>query len=255
MDNSILQKFFDPVRPVSFDRKRMNYDRLACIADLLDAMSGIIPHNTYIVDYYRKNFFYVSERSLILCGYSRAEAMSRGFDFYSQIMSPEDVRRLLEINTAGFRLFYSISKEQRQQGTISYDVMLTQKNGEKICVNERLKPYMFTEDGNMWLAICTMQLSSGTETGNVRCHFAQADSYLQYSLDERVWLSQPCPKFSETEMRIIQETEKGLTDNEIADIIGCTRSNVRYFKTQLMRKTKTLHFKDAIYHASSFGIF
>ena len=44
----------------------------------------------YIIDYSRKEFVYVHENPLFLCGHSAPEVQCMGYDFYARYVHPED---------------------------------------------------------------------------------------------------------------------------------------------------------------------
>lgn len=254
MENSVQDRFFKPVKPVSFNKMDMDYGLLAPVTKLLDCMSDILPHNAYIVDYYRQNFFYISRQSIFLCGYPHEEAMRLGYAFLAQILSPADLELLAEINEAGFKFFYQVPMEKRIDGSISYDLILRRIDGSTISVNHRLRPYNFTADGNLWLAICSLRPSAATATGNAQVYFREANERYQYSFERKNWSKLPTLELSKSEIYIASETDKGTPEKHIADILSCTRSNIRYYKNQIMCKTDTKTMREAILFLTSAGI-
>ena len=254
MDKSVQDRFFEPVKPVVFNDMNMDYSRLAPVTKLLDCMSDILPHNAYIVDYYRQNFFYISKQSIFLCGYPHEEAMRLGYSFLAQILSPADLELLIEINEAGFKFFYQVPMEKRTDGSISYDLILRRIDGSTISVNHRLRPYNFTADGNLWMAVCSLRPSGATVTGNAQVDFRDPNVRYQYSFERKNWSKLPALELSKSELYIASETDKGTPEKQIADILSCTRSNIRYYKSQIMRKTETATMREAILFLTSAGI-
>ena len=55
----ITTRYLSGLRPVKF-KSTPDYKQLSGIKPLLDAMSSILPHDFYVVDYYKKQFFYIS---------------------------------------------------------------------------------------------------------------------------------------------------------------------------------------------------
>ncbi len=62
------------------------YALMNIFTDFLDSISQTTYHSFYVIDYYKKNFLYVSDNPLFLCGYSSNEVLKMGYGFY--IVSP-----------------------------------------------------------------------------------------------------------------------------------------------------------------------
>ena len=101
-----IESFFKPLRlehPVS----EADYQRIQPYIEALSGFSRIANASIYVIDYYTKNFVYISSNPLFLCGYDIEEVKKLGYDFYAKVVSPEDLSMLLEINEKGFEYFYS----------------------------------------------------------------------------------------------------------------------------------------------------
>lgn len=251
---SVLDRFFEPLQPVKYEKAIIDYEKLEYIKLLLNSISNIVPHNSYIIDYYKKNFFFISKNSLFLCGYTEEEVLELGYDFYEKILSSEDLEKLMEINAVGFALFYDTNEVDRKDGSISYDLLLHRKDGSTFCVNHKLKPFLYTTDSNVWLSVCCVRQSTNNETGNVKVFFKNSNKRLSYSFTTKEWTSLDTINLSETERYIISETDRGTLEKQQADNLGCTRSNIRYYKSQIIKKTNTTTMREAILFLSSNGI-
>ena len=67
MDDSIVTRFFTPIKQVAYDKVLMDSDKLGYVTQLLDSIGDILPHNSYIVDYHKKNFFFISRSKHKFC--------------------------------------------------------------------------------------------------------------------------------------------------------------------------------------------
>lgn len=67
--SEIIRKFFEPVREPAPDEITGDESAIP-MADVLTTLSKISSQSTYIIDYTRKGFQYVSPHPLFLCGYS-----------------------------------------------------------------------------------------------------------------------------------------------------------------------------------------
>ena len=86
----------------------------------------------YIIDYYKREFLYVSENLALLCGQPIDKIYNFGYNLYLEHVPDKEVDMLLEINKKGFDLFSSFPLEERLDYSIQYDFHL---------INKR-KPYL-----------------------------------------------------------------------------------------------------------------
>ncbi len=98
-----------------------DYHNISDIVDSVAAFSRMTYKSVYIIDYYKKNFLYVSDNPLYLCGLSANEVKETGYKFYIDNVPQEDVERLLKINEAGFRFSRDIPADAKRHYTLSYN--------------------------------------------------------------------------------------------------------------------------------------
>jgi DNA-binding CsgD family transcriptional regulator len=251
--NEVMTRFFEPLQPVVL-KKKGAYQKFDYVFKLLDCMDDILHHNGYIIDYCKKNYIYISKQSLFLCGYTEDEVKEWGYQFYEKILSTNDLSRLLEINEVGFKFFYEIPIDRRKDSSISYDLIFHRKDGSTICVNHQLKPFLFTDDGNIWMAVCCIRLSHNTLMGNVMCYFKDAGERYMYSFETKKWQELPPILLTDPERLIVMETNKGAIEKELATRLGCSRNNVQYYKHQILKKTNTTNIREAIIYLYANGI-
>lgn len=254
MKNHIVKKFFEPIEAVRFEGEIADYSKLGYVTQMLNSMRDILPHNSYIIDYHKQNFYFISKDSIFLCGYKEEEVMEWGYQFYQKIISEEDLVKLLEINEAGFDFFYKIEPERQPETSISYDLVFHKKDGSTMCVNHKLKPFLFGPDGKIWMAICCVRPSANDKMGNVKCFFRDTNERFSYSFKEKKWHQLPSFTLTDTEHFIVLETDKGTVEKQLADKLNCTRSNIRYYKSQILKKTDTQTMREAILFLTSNGI-
>ena len=133
--------------------------------DAVKAISQTAYQSVYVIDYNRRNFFYVSDNPLFLCGHSAQRVKEMGYTFYLNNVPKEEQAMLTEINSAGFSAFEQVSPEDRPSCTMSYDFHLL-IHGKKMMINHKITPLLLTPTGKVWLALCTVALSSRKEPGH-----------------------------------------------------------------------------------------
>ena len=143
-----------------------DYQRAQPYVEAAQAFAQTTYQSIYIIDYYRKNFLYVSDNPLFLCGHTADEVRQMGYGFYLSHVPEDEVPMLTELNRSGFRAFYDEPVENRRQCMMSYDFHIT--HGDRLLlVNHKITPLAMTTEGRVWLALCTVSLSPHKEAGHI----------------------------------------------------------------------------------------
>ncbi|MDE6481079.1 MAG: hypothetical protein K2L45_12520, partial [Muribaculaceae bacterium] len=79
MGNNKVNDFFDSGNAVHGEP---DYGLAANFVRTAEAFANTTYHSVYIIDYFRKNFLYVSPNPLFLCGMSADAVKSEGYQFY-----------------------------------------------------------------------------------------------------------------------------------------------------------------------------
>ena len=246
--------FFDPIEQIK-NIGSDNYYKIKHYIDALASISKLVDLSFYIVDYYKKEFYYVSSNPLFLSGYSQDEVLNMGFDFYIEVVSKEDLELLFSLNHAGFKFFYELPIERRDKGTISYDFRLKHKNRQSVVmINHKLTPLLLTEDGNIWMSICLVTLSSSEKPGDV--HIIMQDDSSRYDLNKRClkFIKTQPKKLTPKETEIIKLLALGYRTEKVAAILKVSESTVKNHKTQIFKKLHAKTSAEAVFYASKRGI-
>ena len=145
--------------PRRMDIPDEDYTRAEPCVAMADALSRSTNHSIYLIDYNRRNFLYVSPNPLFLCGRSPEEVRRKGYAFYFEVVPPDDMDRLLEINEAGFRFYYQLPVEKRLHCSIDYDFHICVTDRRTYLIHHKLTPVLLSPQGDIWLALCVVSLS------------------------------------------------------------------------------------------------
>lgn len=227
------------------------YQNLQLLIKSLEAASRSIYHSTYVIDYAKQRFFYVSNNPLFLCGLSAEEVKALGYQFYLDYVPKEDLQMLLEINQAGFDFFTNKTlPEERIKCTLSYDFHLL-NNGKKMLINHKLTPIVLTSEGKIWLALCTVSLSSRKSAGNVFLRKANDPEFWKYSRETQIWKKEAAIVLTNREKEIIRLSTQGFSVKEIADASNISINTVKDNKKRLFEKLDVNCIQEAILLASN----
>lgn len=218
-----------------------------------EAFANTTYQSVYIIDYFRKNFLYVSPNPLFLCGLAAAAVKREGYQFYINHVPDNEVDMLLEINRAGFSFINKIPLSEKHNYTISYDFHIL--NGrEKILINHKLTALACQPDGSVWLGLSVVSLSTHLNAGHITMHCREKSEYWEYSLSTHVWEKQSAPVLNNTEKAIITLSIQGLTINAIADKIHLAVDSVKTARHRLYDKLGVNNITEAILYATNYKL-
>lgn len=216
---------------------------------VLEATTRASSQSLYVIDYSQKGFLYVSSNPLFLCGYSAEEVTKMGYLFYEKIVSTEDLNMLLEINKKGFKFFYEQSIEDRIKFTISYDFRIHGKHSREKMVNHKLTPIILTPNGDIWLALCIVSLSSRSEPGNVFVSKKGLLQHYSYSFKSKKWNESCTITLSDREKEVLQLSVQGFSNKRIAENVFLDVNTIKFHKKKIFQKFNVKNINEAIIFA------
>ena len=248
-----ITDFFKPVKDFS-NIKELDYKHTNALLEALIILSRVLNLSIYVIDYYKKEFAYVSEHPLFLCGYDHEKVKTMGYNYFEQIVIPDDLNMLLEINEKGFDFFYNLPTNRRTHCFISYDFRVKHQNGNIFLINHKLVPFHVLTSGEMWLAICLVSLSENIKPGNVYIQMLNEPVKYIYSFKQKKFNLQGSVKLSDKEKTILKLSSLGYTSKEIADRIYKDLNTVKFHKSNIFKKLEVRNITEAIDFAVKNGI-
>jgi hypothetical protein len=172
--------------------------------EAIKAFTRLTYESMYIIDYENMSFEYVSENPLFLCGYTPAEVLELGYEFYFKNVPEKDLEMLSQINDAGFDFFKKLPGDEKKEYSISYDFHLVNKDGKHILVNHKLTALLLTSDKKLWKAICIVSISHQKNAGHICIYKQGSDEIWKLDLKTKVWRKSEKPKLTKREIEILQ---------------------------------------------------
>ena len=218
-----------------------------------EAFANTTYQSVYIIDYFRKNFMYVSPNPLFLCGMSAEAVKGLGYQFYIDHVPADEVDMLLEINRAGFSFINDVPLEEKRKYAISYDFHLV--NGrERILINHKLTALACQPDGSVWLGLSVVSLSTHSNPGHITMHCRGKSEYWKYDWDLHRWEKRTTPMLNETEKEILTLSMQGLTITDISERIHRAVDSVKSARRRLFEKLEVNNISEAISYATNYKL-
>lgn len=244
-----VNDFFFPkntVGNISVEEK----DQLKNYLQVTEAFARVSYMSIYIIDYQNRNFEYVSDNPLFLCGHSADEVRKMGYNFYFKYVKKDDLDLLLKINQAGFDFYERIPVSERKLYTISYDFHLLNKD-KAILINHKLTPLFLTEAGKIWKAMCLVSLSTHTDSGNITVFKQGNNEFWSYDVKEDIWRNEEKIKLNERELDILRYYAQGYTINEIAEKIFISPDTIKFHRRKLFEKMQVNNISEALSYVTN----
>ncbi len=245
-----VEDFFDINNAVNGEP---DYGLTECFVRSAEAFANATYQSVYIIDYFRKNFLYVSPNPLFLCGMLAEEVKKEGYQFYIDHVPEDEVDMLLEINHAGFSFINKIPLTEKYKYTISYDFHLV--NGhERILINHKLTALVCQPDGSVWLGLSVVSLSTHSDVGHITMLCRDKSEYWKYSLSNHSWEKHRVPVLNETEKAILSLSLQGMTIKAIAEHIHRAVDSVKTSRRRLYEKLGVSNISEAISYATNYKL-
>lgn len=159
---------------------------------------------------------------------------------------------LFKLNEVGFNFFNGLKKERRNEAIISYDFRLKHKdNNSLLMINHKLTPLFLHEDGNIWMAICLVTLSTIKTPGNVHIFMKDDHTRHNFDIDINVFVPASIHKLTQREKEVLRYTAIGKTMEQISEILRISESTIKNHKTKIFEKLHANNAAEAVFYAST----
>ena len=229
------------------------YGNLEPLKRAVDAMANATYQCIYIIDYLKRNFLYVSQNQLFLCGNTAEQVQNMGYEFYVKYVPKEEQQMLVELNEAGFAKFNTMPLDTRRSCFMSYDFHLDNITSRHL-VNHKITPFALADDGRVWLAMCVVSLANNSTAGNIEFHLKGEQRYWLYDLDVHCWRECEMVKLRPQDKEVLMLSAQGLTVQQIADKMCRSIDTVKTYKRVLFERLNVNSITEALVTATNSGL-
>ena len=232
-----------------------DYRNIQDVVDSVDAFSRMTYKSVYIIDYFKKNFLYVSENPLFLCGLSASEVKEIGYKFYIDNVPQEDLERLLIINSSGFYFSKDIPAAEKRYYTLSYNFRVINTVSKKVqIINHQLTPLKMMPDGKIWLALCVASIPTKQGDDTILMFNNRTHEGWNLDLESGTWQSVPYISLTEQETQVLKYSAMGYTTQEIARLMFKSFDTVKGYRKSILEKLGTDSITEAINYTMTFKL-
>ena len=244
--NNFFHKDFMASNPDECD-----YSRIDSYVKFAEAISRNIYQPIYIVDCCRQNILFASGNFKLLCGMTPDEFKENGNKMYFEAIPEDEQAILIEVVQQALKLLYSLPEEIREKLVLSYFFSMV-NNSRRRLIHHKITPLAFSNDGKIWLALCTISMSSNKKLGNITLRKYGDSDYFFYSLNKHIWYHKEGIELTEMEHDILLLSSQGYTIKEIAYMLCKSEDSIKSYKRVLFAKLGVKSITEAVFAAINY---
>jgi DNA-binding CsgD family transcriptional regulator len=243
----VLPAFFEGIEKSSMPD---NIELFACYESFSDMMMEAV----YILDFQKRNFHYVGHHDFFLCGYSQEEAMNLGYNFFREVIHPEDLLLWAKMHNAILKF---LRRPDLQVNGINYfscafrirnRLQAGNKSGY-LMAYQKLKPKWM--NGELRLGICLLSCSVIPKPGHLEIYYKSSPDYDKYSFESQKWKRQKVSTLSERQKWILMLDKQGRSHQEMANIICVSVKTIEKEISSLFEKLGVNSMGQAVIYATN----
>ena len=234
--DSTVQPLYGDLLPVIGDESD---DRLLFGIRELASMSA---EAVYVMDFYKRNFRFVSNHPLFLCGSSVEEVLLQGYSHFQKVIHPKELPLFMEVQAAILQRLHGM----KDLGDIAYFSFAVRiKNRSKYMMGfHKLKPLFV--DGQVRFGVCLLSSSALKRAGNLRLHYHNGVDVEEYFPSVKEWRKTAMPLLTKREEEVIRLTKRGKKRKDIAEKLHISRHTLQNIKVSLFTKLNVISMMQAI---------
>ena len=137
-----------------------------------------------IIDFQKRTFYDVSDHDFFLCGHSRSEVKSIGYQFFEEIIHPDDLFLWSEMHNAILKYIHEKDIEDKEVHYFTCTIRIKssfqfRKTPYYIMSDVRLRPVFINRI--LKHGLCFFTASAIKTTGNLCVYFKEKTIYSEYS--------------------------------------------------------------------------
>jgi DNA-binding CsgD family transcriptional regulator len=204
-----------------------------------------------IFDLYQQKHIFLSSRFETIFGFDISKAHEEGNEYFDKKIHPEDFLNAMKIASYFLKLGFTLSNEEKKDYKLINDYRIKNAEGKYIRVIEQFQALELDKHGNVWLALCVMDLSPNQDISlplqNKVINFKKGELYHFPETNKEANLSK-------REKEILSLISDGFISKEIADNLFLSVHTVNTHRQKILEKLNVSNSHEAIKLAKSFGL-
>lgn len=229
------------------------YERAEQLRPIVGSFVRTSYQSVFIIDFYKKNYFYVPECPLFLSDVMPSDFQREGLSLFLDRIPRSEVRKLFRVCQSGFELFYNQPTETREQCVICYDFHLLDR-GRRVMVHHKLTPFLMTKDNELWMILCVVSLSPQKTAGHAIFRNKATGMTWSYSFDTWQWDVENMAILSQDEKKLLAYSAQGHSREAVGRMMGKSVDTIKLYRRRLFEKLGVDNITEAVSYASAYGL-
>jgi len=252
-ENTIYQQF---ELSQKFNATELDYSVAENFALVLRHLESMSRQCFWIFDYFRNNFYYLSENTHFFKELEYKEIVENGYDYFIRNTHPNDILYLLAIHKAVWKFLKNLREgENVTDYKTAYIIRLQNAKGQYISVSQQVKIIATDKTGNVWLSIGLFE-----EVAHELAYFPYIENTRtgeQIELSEIVRRKQQlqAPELSDREIELLHYLADNLSQSEIAERMCISVHTLKNHRKNLYKKLQATGKLEAVKNAFYLGVF
>jgi len=247
----IYREYDKVISSQHFVEDDLDYSILDRDIKLLDMLNVIENSAISIFDLYQQKHLYLSSRFETIFGYNISKAHEEGNEYFDKKVHPDDFLTAMKIASYFLKIAYALPAEEKKDYKLINDYRIKNAEGKYIRVIEQFQALELDKHGNVWLALCVMDLSPNQDISlplqNKVINFKRGELYHFPDSIKEVSLSK-------REKEILRLISDGLISKEIADNLFISVHTVNTHRQKILEKLEVTNSYEAIKIAKTYGL-
>jgi DNA-binding CsgD family transcriptional regulator len=218
-----------------------------------DFLSSMMTETLIVLDFDLKNFRYIPNNDVILCGYTQETPKALGYDFFKEAIHPKD----LSFGKNVYNTILDSLNNDELPAQVNYfsfllrikSSLLSNRKSDYLMTYVKLKPQYLNEQ--LRYGICMLSASVIRKQDNQLCaHYKNMD-YSDYSFKTKKWMHHQFFPLSKRQKEMLVWAQQGLSLKETADKMNVACKTIENMRQTLFEKFGVNTIEQAIQYASN----
>ncbi len=212
----------------------------------LATTAQMMAESVYVIDPYKCCFRHVSSGGIFLCGRSYKEVLQLGYNFYFEVVHPDDMPLVIKAHQEVLRYVYLPDTPLHDLDYMVFNFRI--RNHQKdLMVCHKMSPMSIAN--RIRYIFCTVTDAVCKTPGNLLAYYKTGTECSRYSFESNRWNREPVIVLTQQEKNILMLSRQGKTVEEIAAILCLSKNTIRNHREDLFQKLGVKKIHQAIVFA------
>jgi DNA-binding CsgD family transcriptional regulator/PAS domain-containing protein len=248
----LMQEYQQLLSSQQFDENELDYNVLDKHLQMLEMLGITQTSLVSIFDMFQQKHIYLSSNFSSILGYNLDEVHQSGNEYFDKKVHPEDFFQSTETGIYFLKMAFAIPHQERVHYKLFFDYRIQNSGGEYVRVIEQFKLLEADKRGNIWLALCLLDLSPDQNLDiPFRSRLMNMKTGEIYNFEP---LKSQINTLSNREKEVLSLLSQGLISKQIADHLYISQHTVNTHRQRIIEKLNVSNTIEAIRYAMRVGI-